>query len=212
MKTVILSIIILATSGIAHAQTVSPVIQELRQKTAVQGSFTLTNQQTYPMAAIIEVKSFTVQPDGSMTTRNLDSNIHVKLSETSMRIPAQQDRAISFEASCEKAPCWFIIFSAFQLAKNAQGVIFRISLPEVVYVTDRDIDKSAITVHATDNGFDVVNDSDQYVRAQKANATVNGKKVSSGGFPCFPHSHHLVTLDGKPERVEVIFPKFKATV
>ncbi len=75
-------------AGIAQGQTIQPVLSEYRGQAS--GRFELTNDSFYALNVVLEPKSFAVSEDGEITYGPLDSDIHVKFSATSFRIPPKQ--------------------------------------------------------------------------------------------------------------------------
>jgi hypothetical protein len=126
---------VLATSA-AQGQGISPLIQELRSNKngKASGEFAVTNTSLQPIITTLAVKSFSVV-GGNMKVRDLDGNIHVRLSEQSAKIPAKSSHIFWFEVTCEpRNPCWFQIDSSSGEARHlSQGVTMRIWLGETLY-------------------------------------------------------------------------------
>ena len=86
----------------AHAQTISPVIVEYREK--AQGKFQLFNDSDFPLNVVLEPQSFSVNSEGAPTFRALDPSIHVRLSTMSFRLAPRQTYTVFYQASADSLP------------------------------------------------------------------------------------------------------------
>src|SRR5690348_13625828 len=75
-------------STAAMAQTVRPLINETTNPG--RGRVEYVNDANVPLNVVVEAKSFSVSESGEISYRDLDPNIHLRLSATSFRIPPQQ--------------------------------------------------------------------------------------------------------------------------
>ena len=147
----------------------------------------------------MEPKSFTIDPEGHPRFLPLDSSIHLKLSGTSFRIPAQQSRFVFYEAKADKLPAWFVIYSTFaQPATN--GLNVNVQLPHTVYLLQKDrFSRQDLrveeAVHDRVNRtieFTIVNSSDKLGRVNEWELKAPGTQQRGGGFPLLPLSRRIV--------------------
>ncbi len=202
------------------AQTVRPLIAELGNP--AKGRVEYVNESALPLNVVIETKSFSVSEDGELTYRPLDSNIRLKLSATSFRIPPQQTYYLFYEASTAQAPAWFVIYASFSGfgLRTQQGLNVRLQLPHTVYLLPKaGIQKSQVRVtraeyHPESNklAIEVENTGPNFGRVQESWLT--GRKRTEGpGFPLFPQSRRRMEYacdsTGAPSKIELDFEKFK---
>ena len=220
----------LVMAGTASAQTVRPVINELRNgelRKPAKGYVEYVNDSLTPLNVVLEAKSFTVSETGEMSYRPLDDGIHLRLSATSFRIQPKESYYVSYEASADKGPAWFVIYAAFSgFAFRIQpGINTRILLPHVVYLLPKQsLRKDQVHVQRAEFVplenkvlIDVANDGDFFGRVQETWVQWAKNKQEAPGFPLFPHSHRIleVKLDHKgegenvPLSVLVRFENFK---
>ena len=126
---------LLAAGCCAWAQTVSPVIVEYKGK--AEGRISLVNNTLVPLAVVLEPKSFSITADGNGVYRELDTDIHLKLSSTSFRVDPGQTYYVFYSATAEKLPAWFCVYAVFSKVQHAQGLDVRILLPHTVYIYPR---------------------------------------------------------------------------
>lgn len=204
------TILALAFSTAACAQTVRPVISELGNP--AKGRVEYVNDGLTPLNVVVEARSFTVSENGELSYRPLDSSIHLKLSATSFRIQPQQTYYLFYEASAPPSPAWFVIYASFSgfPFRTAQGMNVRLQLPHTVYLLPKqraqkaDIHVVRAELNAAENKVlvEVENTGDNFGRVLETQLAGGKKKQDAPGFPIFPHSKRIleVPLDPKSER------------
>jgi hypothetical protein len=175
---------------------------------------------------VLEAKSFTVSETGEISYRPLDPEIHLRLSTTSFRIQPKQTYYVSYEASADQAPAWFVIYAGFTGFgfQIQQGINTRLLLPHTVYLLPKQsTQKSDVRIKraefiAADGKVivDVENTGDYFGRVLETNLVYPKKKEEEPGFPLYPHSHRIMefALGEKetkeaPTAVIFHFPNFK---
>ena len=219
------SIIALALSTGAAAQTVRPVISELGNP--AKGRVEYVNDGDTPLNVVLEPRSFTVSETGEVSYRSLDPNIHLKLSATSFRIQPKQTYYVFYEASAPPSPAWFVIYASFSgfAFRTAQGMNVRLQLPHTVYLLPKQkvekVDVRVIRAELDGTGnkvlLEVENTGDNFGRVLQTQLANGKKKQEAPGFPIFPHSKRIleVPLDAKseqdtlPSEVSLQFENFK---
>ena len=202
----------------AAAQTVRPVIVEYR--TAAHGKFELVNNSYKPLSVSIQPCSFSINEDGVGLFRPLESNIHVKLSEMSFRLAPQQTRWVFYDATADKLPAWFAIYSSLSGQPNAQGIVVQVDLPHTVYLFQKQrLEKNDVAIESAkyDSSahlvtVDLSNVSERLGRAQEWQVIAKGKKLSQDGFPLLPQGHRRLEAhwnnSAPPAKVLVRFEHF----
>lgn len=212
---------LLALSPLANAQTVRPLIDEFGNP--AKGRVEYVNDASVPLNVTVEAKSFTVSETGTISYRPLDSNVHLKLSATSFRIPPQQSYFLFYEASSDKTPAWFVIYAAFSGfgIRTAEGMNVRVQLPHTVYLLPKeragktDVHIVSAKYDATSKKVTVVteNSGAYFGRVQQAFVSADKKREEVSGFPVFPDSRREMqydwTGDQPPDKVTLEFEKFK---
>ncbi len=202
------------------AQTVRPLIAELGNP--AKGRVEYVNDSALPLNVVIETKSFSVSEDGELSYRPLDSNIRLKLSATSFRIPPQQTYYLFYEASAGQAPAWFVIYASFSGfgLRTQQGLNVRLQLPHTVYLLPKSgIQKSEVRVtraeyHPESNRLtvEVENTGPNFGRVQES-WLIGRKRTEGPGFPLFPQSRRRMEYtwegEGPPGKIALDFEKFK---
>lgn len=203
-----------ATSG----QTVRPVIVEYRA--AARGKFELINNSLDPLSVVLQPCSFSVREDGTGVFQPLDSEIHLKLSAMSFRIPPQQAHWVFYEATADKLPAWFAIYSTMAGRPNPNGISMQIDLPHTVYMLQRErLERDDVVIESTEYDLSkhrivvtVSNTSQKLGRVLEWQVAAKGKKVSQNGFPLLPKARRRLEVDWKspnsPERVSLQFDHF----
>jgi hypothetical protein len=207
------------------AQTVRPVINELNNP--AKGHVEYVNDGLTPLNVVLEIRSFTVSETGELSYRPLDSNIHVKLSQTSFRIQPQQTYHIFYEATSTQVPAWFVIYANFSgfAFRTAQGMNVRLQLPHTVYLlpkesaqkTEVHVNRAELNVVDNKVAIEVENTGDNFGRVLQTELVYDKKKQDAPGFPVFPHSKRIleVPLETKaegenvPVEVALQFQNFK---
>ncbi len=202
------------------AQTVRPVVVELGNP--AKGRVEYVNDSALPVNVVVEAKSFSVSETGDVAYRDLDSNIHLKLSATSFRISPQQTYYLFYEASTDHAPAWFVLYASFSGfgLRTQQGISVRLQLPHTIYLLPKTtVQKADIRVNRV--AYDAVN---KKLLLEVENMGANfgrvrqswlfgGKRTEGPGFPMFPQSRRRMEYawDGAtaPTKIELDFEKFK---
>lgn len=207
-------------SAPSGAQTVRPAVVEY----AVQGrgKFDLVNETLFPLTVVLEPRGFRVDAQGNLSDLPFDSsNVEVRLSAMSFRIPPLGTYTVSYEAKAHKLPAWFMVLSSMTGARTSSGINVRLELPHVVYLLQKEpLQKGAVTVRAFDFDstgrkavLELENTSDALGRVLASELSVSGKQGTPfGGFPLFPQSTRRVEVpwDGAehPDKVVLRFAKF----
>lgn len=214
MRTLPFGFAALLGASLLGAQTVSPPVAEYSR--AARGSFTLENISLFPLRVLIEPRGFTVSDSGAFTESELDTiRVHVTLSATSVRIPPRGSVTISYEASADRYPSWFVINSTLVGARTAAGLAVRVELPHVVYMNQRDaLREKDVTVHGTvvDSAsgqayVTLENISDRLGRIHSLELSGYGHTASGGAFPLFPHQKRVIAVpwgNGRPPEALIV--------
>jgi hypothetical protein len=203
-----------------YAQSVSPPIAEYQER--ARSSFQLHNSSIFPLTVVLEVRGFSISDAGDVVDLPLDtSQVRVKLSEMSFRIPPRGSRTVFYEARSESLPAWFTILSAMTGAKTQNGLNVRILLPHVVYLNQKQsLPREDVAINAF--VFDSVQ---KKARVQLENRGPNLGRVHqmtvanqrstsqpSGGFPLLPRRRRWaeVEWDGTtpPTRLVLKFSRY----
>ena len=205
----------------ASAQTVRPLVVELGNP--AKGRVEYVNDSLTPLNVVLETKSFTVAENGQIAYRDLDPNIHLRLSVTSFRLMPQQSYYVFYEATTDASPAWFVIYAAFSgfPFKTQAGMSVRLELPHTVYLLPKhSLDKTDVVVSHAEFipaekklVLEVENTGSNFGRVQQTFVAFGKKKQEAPGFPVFPHSKRRLEIpldqDGSPSGVELQFPNFK---
>jgi hypothetical protein len=114
----------------ATAQTISPVIVECGLKCS--GEFTLKNNSTKPIIALLDVYSFKVV-DGKPVDQLLNSGTKVDLDSKSARISPLGEHVFAYRIFCDQEPCMTQILAGFAAGKTKDGTLIMVRLPETIY-------------------------------------------------------------------------------
>jgi hypothetical protein len=208
----------IASSFSAQSQTVRPVIVEYRS--AARGKFELVNNGVRPLNVVLEPRSFSIDEDGTGEFRPLESDIHLKLSAMSFRIPPQQSHWVFYEATADRLPAWFTIYSSMAAQPNGQGFTIQVELPHTVYLVQKErLEKNDLVIKSARYDaarqrvvIDIDNVSPRLGRALEWQASAKRKKISQNGFPLLPHGRRRLEAEWKwpdpPEKVTVRFEHF----
>ena len=214
------ALLLLVKCGVA-AQTVRPLIAELGNP--AKGRVEYVNDSLTPLNVVLMARSFGVSETGEISYRDLDPNIHLKLSATSFRVQPQQSYFVFYEATSDDAPAWFVIYAAFSgfPFRTQQGMNVRLELPHTVYLLPKQpLEKSQVRVVRAEYHreskkalLEVENTGEQFGRVQQTFLASKKKKQEGPGFPLFPHSRRIleVSVDGvdDPDRLILDFQNFK---
>lgn len=202
------------------AQTVRPAVVEYSQQ--ARGKFELVNETLFPLTVVLEPRSFHVEPSGDLIEQPLDtSQIQVKISAMSFRIPPRETYTVFYEATAKSFPAWFLVSSTLMGARTQTGLNVRIELPHVVYMLQpQPLRKADVAIRTFE--FDTAtkrvrveleNTSTSLGRVLSSEVSVNGKRpVPGGAFPLFPHSQRRLEIpwtdDLTPEKLVLRFANF----
>lgn len=106
---------LLTSGGVVFAQGITPPFVESRGGNKVDGMFEIQNSADYPMATMIEVKSFVVDDEG-LKFRPLDPGIQVKLGSNSFVLKAHDSRMVFYKVTFPAAPVSFSILTTMTKA------------------------------------------------------------------------------------------------
>ena len=190
----------LVVAAAASGQTVRPVVDELHNPG--KGWVEYVNDGLVALNVVLEARSFTVSETGEITYRPLDPEIHLRLSSTSFRIQPKQTYYVSYEASADQAPAWFVIYAGFTGFgfQIGQGINTRLLLPHTVYLLPKQsLEKSDVRIKRAEFSpadgkvtVDVENTGDYFGRVLETNLVYSKKKEEEPGFPLYPHSHRIM--------------------
>ncbi len=136
MKILFIIGVFFALLSAASGQTISPLIGECGGKKCV-GQFTVTNNNIVPMAVSIETYVISFDAKGEPVRHPLDSTTHVKLSETSARIPPRQPHEFSYTASCDVLPCVLAFGAVMSAGHTDSGIQAKLVLLTALYVCEQ---------------------------------------------------------------------------
>lgn len=186
------------------AQTLAPPIAEYRKK--ANGDFTLSNEGDVPLAAILEVRDFSVGAQGTVSYGGPPSGVSVRLGSNSFVIPPHQIHYVFYSAKCQQAPCWFAIINTLTRAAPVQGGLrINIILPHLVYVYQKskmkgnDVRVSVVReVAAGPFELRIENLSGKLGRVDSIQTRGFASNATYGSFPLFPHQSRslLLKIDG----------------
>jgi hypothetical protein len=187
----------------ASAQTVRPVIVEY--KGHARGKFELVNNSLLPANVVVEPRGFTITEGGKGVNEPLSSNVHLKLSAMSLRIPPKQGRYVFYEARADHLPAWFIIYSTFAPRPMQSGLDVQISLPHTVYLLQKqplqrqDVSVAPCRYLSSKHRILVVisNHSSKLGRVLEWQVGSRHARQSASGFPLLPQSRRRLTMAWK---------------
>lgn len=202
------------------AQTIRPAVVEYPVQG--RGKFELVNESLFPLTVVLEPRGFRVDENGTLGDVPFDSsNVEVKLSAMSFRIPPLGTYTVYYEARARRLPAWFMVLSSMTGARTHTGINVRVELPHVVYLLQREpLQKEQVAVRGFDFDslghravLELENTGDALGRVVASEVSANGKHGQPfGGFPLFPQSRRRVEVpwDGveAPDRVLLRFANF----
>ena len=211
--------------SVCQSQTVRPLIDENVVKAAgkkASGKIEYYNDSLQPLNVTLEAKSFTVSPTGSISYRPLDSDIHLKLSEMSFRIPPRQSHYVFYQAWSEKLPAWCVLYAAFSgfRQRTAEGFMIQVQLPHTIYLLPKQrLQKAELSIVRAQYQPEskkviirVANSGGAFGRVLEADVQGSHAKASESGFPLFPNSERQVEIPwqsaGLPSKVVLHFDRF----
>lgn len=212
-------------SAVAAAQTVRPLIDENVVKAAgkkASGKIEYYNDSLQPLDVTLEAKSFTVSETGAISYRALDSDVHLKLSEMSFRIPPRQSHYVFYQAWSEKLPAWCVLYAAFSgfRQRTPEGFKIQVELPHTIYLLPkRRLQKAELSIvraqylpQAKKVVIRVANSGEAFGRVLEADVQGPKAKASDSGFPLFPASQRQVEIPwpaaAPPRKVVLRFDRF----
>lgn len=209
------AILLVFVSAISSmGQTVSPPIAEYRGKAS--GMVELRNDGDSPLAAILEVKGFTVDERGVLLYTPLDPKIVVEFGASSFVIPPHQSHYVFYKTRSELPSYWFAFLSTLTRANSDRHQMkVNFILPHVVYVYQKPKLKRADVNVALLQGEDgslrlqITNQSPKLARVQSVETHGFENNVVLGGVPIFPEKQRFVQFNAgqhnSKARVEVVF-------
>lgn len=209
-----------ATALSSHAQTVRPAVVEYAAQ--AKGKFDLVNETLFPMTVVLEPRGFQVDERGDLTDLPFDStNVELKLSTMSFRIPPLATYTVHYEAKARQLPAWFMVLGSMSGARASNGLNLRIELPHVVYLLQKDaLKKDAVTLRGFSYDtttrkavLEFENTSASLGRVMGSELSADGKfGTPFGGFPLFPRSKRRVEVPwegtAEPDKVMLRFAGF----
>jgi len=182
------------------AQTVRPVIVEYRGP--AKGKLELVNNGFQPTNVVIETRSFTITEDGDGVYGPLAKDIHLKLSAMTLRIPPKQSRYVFYEATADRLPAWFVIYSVFAGPVQQSGLNIQLDLPHTVYLLQKEpLERQDVTVESLNYQPDkhrvvivIANQSAKLGRALQWQVASRGTKTEGSGFPLLPRSRRQLEV------------------
>lgn len=202
------------------AQTVRPAVIEY--PVHGRGSFDLVNETLFPMTVVLEPRGFQVDEKGELTDLPFDtSNVELKLSAMSFRIPPLATYTVHYEARARRLPAWFMVLSSMTGGRTPNGINVRIELPHVVYLLQKQpLKKDAILVRgftfdsaAGKAVLELENTSASLGRVVGSELSAAGRHATPfGGFPLFPLQRRRVEVPwngrDRPDRFLLRFSNF----
>jgi hypothetical protein len=216
---VVLALVAPSTGPLA-AQTVRPAVVEY--PVHGRGTFSLINESLFPLTVVLEPRGFAVAEDGTLSDLPFDSsNVELRLSAMSFRIPPLATYTVSYEAKARRLPAWFMVLAAMTGARTNSGINVRLELPHVVYLLQKDpLQKSVVVLRPFpfDSAqhkavLELENTGHGLGRVLASELSTSGRRGTPfGGFPLFPQSRRRVEVpwDGAeaPDRVLLRFANF----
>jgi hypothetical protein len=177
--------------GGAVAQSIAPPVAEFRGN-KVDGMVEVANNADFPMAIMLETRSFEVDADGGVRYRPLDSDIQLKMGSSSFILRPHDTRFIFYKAIIPTAPASFSIVVSMTQATTVKGVRLNYILPHMIYVYQKDkLEKTDIVAQLRDGILHLENVSQKLGRV----AGVNGGKQEVGAFPLYPRQARDIHVD-----------------
>ena len=124
------AIVILVFCAACLAQTVTPVIVECGLKCS--GQFTITNNSTKPLVAVVTPYSFTVK-DKHVYLASVDEANKVLIDATSVRLSPMGTHTFSYKVFCATEPCRTQFLAGFMVGRSPAGIEVWVKIPHNVY-------------------------------------------------------------------------------
>jgi hypothetical protein len=193
--------------ALAPAQTVTPVIDENIVKGPggkAKGKIEYVNNSLQELAVTLDTQSFTVSDTGEIAYRPLDPGVHVKYSATSFRIPPKQSYLVFYEAQADAVPSWFVVYATFAGFKErtSEGLNIHVLLPHTVYLLPKgEVKQGDLAIKTAEFlptekkiVLRVENAGPAFGRILQTDIGSGKDKVTSNGFPVFPHGQRQVEI------------------
>ena len=141
-----------------------------------------------------------------MRDEPIGAHIHLKLSVTSLRIPAKQTRLVFYEATADTAPAWFVLYANFSgfPQRNFNEPERSLELPHLVYILPK-ARWAATDVHVVSSRLqrddkkmivELENRGAQFGRLTGLEIRGTGRSLQIPGFPLFPGIRRRVRWTG----------------
>ena len=177
-----LFLFLLLVCGNSFAQGIAPPIAEFRGN-KVDGMFEIQNSADYPMAAVIEIKSFDVDGKGNVHYRTLDKDIQVSIGATSFIVQPHDTRMVFYKAIVPSQPGSFSIVTTMTRSGPLNGVRLNFVLPHMIYVYQKEkLAKSDIGLRVNNGTLEIHNFSEKLGRV----SGIHGSAQDYGAFPIYP--------------------------
>jgi P pilus assembly chaperone PapD len=209
-------------SYLAQAQSVRPIITEYQGN--ARGSYEVVNPTNEPVNVVLETYSFSVDENGRMSYRSLDSNVELKLSAMSFRVAPQQTYTVFYTAKAIQVPAWFVIYTNFRTIPKLQqsGLNIQVELPHVVYLLPKKggLQKTDIHIHSAQYdrsrkqvGIEIENTGPNVGRVTDSQVFAGKKFAGTIAGAIFPHSRRRFEMaweqPGVPERIVLQLGKLR---
>ena len=186
-------------TGVVMAQAIAPPVAEYRG-TKIDGMFELQNSNDYPMAVVLETKSFSVDDHGVVVYRPLDQGISIHMGASSFVINAHDSRMVFYKATVPSVPASFSIIPTMTKASAMTGMRINYMLPHMIYAYQKDkLQKSDVRIGMESGVLRIQNLSQKLGRIH----SVQASDQALGGFPLFPGQTREVSVN--KGTVHVIF-------
>ena len=135
MQLAALEIVLFTLSAVAFGQTVSPIIAE-GGKGKAKGEFLVTNNGVVPMVVTVQMMTFHLTQDGKAIYLPLESDVAVRLTETSAKVGARQTHTFAYEVQClSQQPCLIAFLPRMVLGLHTtEGIQLGLIIPHSVYL------------------------------------------------------------------------------
>jgi hypothetical protein len=199
----VLLLTILALAAGAESQSLSPPIAQYRGK--ANGMLELRNNGDTPLAALLELRGFSVDRQGTVRYGPLAPGVSVQLGASSFIIPPHQVHYVFYKASVPRLPAWFAIINTLaQAAPVTRGIRINIILPHFAYIYQKSkLHKDDVLVRVLPEdaagryALEVQNVSKKLGRAKEVRAKGFRDDLAYGSFPLFPGETRRVSLQGR---------------
>lgn len=191
-----------ALASALEGQEVGPPVVEYKGRG--MGSFEVRNNGLFPMNVVIEPFGFVQDSLGKIKYIPFDSTrVRLRLSAMSLRLPPRASLSVSYEATSDSVPAWFVITSTFHGLRR-QGVNYNFQLPHVVYLQQKTAVRSdelqlsefSFDAAARQARFRVRNASAGLTRCGEGMlSSVGNARAPVAAFPLFPHFARWVVVD-----------------